>query len=895
MLIEALLPVFSILGLGMGVQYFLSDRLDFKLSKGDFFLTAVLVGEFLLILSMGLAGVLTKDGLWLVSRTYFMSATAISGVAIYHYVTHNIHRLETVRSPLPKKWTGEHILALLVGVFLLEYLFLLYLFPLRGFDAVERYFPDAFYYYQEDAIPTINALNVSPTFKPPAHTLLFTYVLYVSGRDAYHLIPFLTLLALVVVAYKFGEVFLGSSRRGWFSALLLLALPLTRELATVWAYYQDLYVAFYFAAGIYFFLLAFHHQNTGYSVISGFAVGLAILAKMSGWTLPFVLLLMAPVGKKGRIMKAIMLIIVASWLAMKAAAGIFVGVSVAIALVMFLLLLLIHVIPSDNASITRTALPLITGVFIGCWWMLRMIFVLPGSYDIFIHFYFQIQGSPRWEYPVHASQESILTLERLHSVSFLGTCLILLVSFWFATGWIVPKVLALLEARKSASFSVWCFTFLMIWFAYWFTGSIRYLSVVVVPVVLLTVIGIDSLHERLLKGKIPLLGLEATALALATFQIHHKILWHSWRGFSDRSKYVSYPFDVLLVFCGVFLAILAIFVIICSREGRSVGQFRLEKPRYDGLSLVSLAIAFLVLIAVTAPVEKEIGDLQGAGWDTQRLARQKVYEYRPTYQELVDAIIEEDLPDASIIGANVFGLEFFTQQPVIDLFWGGAPLVSTLFQKENVTEGINLLKRYSTRLIVSLKQSNPFYERFQAEIASQTYLFDVIRNNRYFHNVFSNEEFALYRLLTYSSFEGFIDLSFVTPEEKANILGELGYFRSGTRPSLVATIDLTNFKWASATCTVELTYATDLANHTVNRVLEFPITDGFLKINVFELPRQNCSLENLKLIFDLFDPTGTHLGIQAFQARPKGEGLLMNYDQARNIWFTTSNWGYEVV
>ena len=64
MLIEAILPIFSILGLGMGVQYLLSVRFDFKLSKGDFFLTAVLIGEFSLIISMGLAGILIKEGFW---------------------------------------------------------------------------------------------------------------------------------------------------------------------------------------------------------------------------------------------------------------------------------------------------------------------------------------------------------------------------------------------------------------------------------------------------------------------------------------------------------------------------------------------------------------------------------------------------------------------------------------------------------------------------------------------------------------------------------------------------------------------------------------------------------------------------------------------------------------
>ncbi|MFW9917895.1 MAG: glycosyltransferase family 39 protein, partial [Candidatus Thorarchaeota archaeon] len=420
MLMEAFIPIFSILGLGMGIQYFISARFDFKLSRGDFYLAAVLIGEFVLIFSMGIVGILTKNGLWLIPRLYLVISTTLSTAAIYHYVTHNLHRLESFRSPFPEEWTGEHVLALLVGLFLLEYIFLILIFPLRGFDALERYLPDAFYFYQQDSIPKINALTATPTFKSPAHTLLFTYVLYVSRKEEYYLIPFLTLFSLVVVAYKFGEVFLGSPRRGWLAALLLLALPLTKELVTNWAYYQDLYIAFYFAAGIYFFLLAFHHQRTGYSIVSGLAVGLAILAKMSGWALPVIILLLAPAGRKGRVLKVVMLIPMASWLAMKAATKTFVGVSFAIALIAFLLILLIYLAPLENASVTRTTTPIIIGILAGGWWIWRTAIMLPGSFDTLAEFYFQIKGSPQWEYPVHASQGSILALEQLHSVSFLG-------------------------------------------------------------------------------------------------------------------------------------------------------------------------------------------------------------------------------------------------------------------------------------------------------------------------------------------------------------------------------------------------------------------------------------------------------------------------------------------
>jgi hypothetical protein len=432
----------------------------------------------------------------------------------------------------------------------------------------------------------------------------------------------------------------------------------------------------------------------------------------------------------------------------------------------------------------------------------------------------------------------------------------------------------------------------MIWFAYCFTISIRYLSVVIIPMILLTVAGVIEIHERFLRGRVPLLGLEITLLALAAYQIHHKLLWHSWRGFTDAFMWANHPLEVLLLFMAVFIAIIAILIFLHSPEF-SFSRFRPRITSYDGNLFAGFLIGFLALTAIAAPVQQEITALHSSNWDTRHFAKQFVYEYRQTYQELATAIIEENLADASIIGANVFGLEYFVQQTVIDLFWGGKAIFPAFFQRENVTEGINLLKDYKTRLIVALNRENPLYNRFQNELSSQTYLFDVVRNNRYFRSVFSNEEFELYRILTYNSFSGFVDLDLVNSAGKTTIFGKLENSRPTANPSLVATLDLTNLKWNRAKCTIEFDYEVNSMTHLVKRVLDFPFADKFLRINVLRLPTENCSLGNLKFVFDLYDLVGAHLEMQVFQARPIGEEFLVTYDNDKNTWFVASKIGYE--
>jgi hypothetical protein len=894
MLMHAFLPILSILGFGLGVIYFISVRFHFRLDYGDFYLISVLVGFASLILPMTLIGILFPGRLGIIPRVHVVCSAILVLLGSYHFLANNLYRLENIRLTFPKAEGAESVLIIMILVFLLEYLFLLLLFPLQGFDALERYFPDALIYYQSDSIPKMNLLTATPTYKEPAHTLLFTYVLYVSGRDTYQLIPFLIIISLTILIYKLGTTFLGSHRNGLLSAALFLALPLTRQLFTVWAYYQDVYIAFFYSVAIYFFLLAFRRENNWYSVLAGIATGLAILSKMSGWTLFFILLLVNPTGNRGKAIKIIILIPVSAFLAMKAIATIYVGIAIAIAIIVFILTALILRMPSREGSLQKTIIPLSVGVFTGSWWMLRMQRVFPQSYDAIIQFYFIAKGAPQWTYPVSPSPDNLPIREHMHSLSFLGTCLILFVSAWFAAGWLIPKLIGFLSKTSETALVIWCLGFLGIWFAYYFLISVRYLSVIILPVALLTAKGTEQLHKLLQKYRIPRLILEVGLLAAATFQIRHHLFLEQIYEPPDHSfTYATNPIPVLIIALGISIIGFAVLIIVGSVDV-FLWQKRISSPILAKEWLMGGLLVILLLLTITAPAGKELNRLKNSGWDPDHYAERFLFERRPAVQELVQAIIAQNSPSTSIIGANVPGLEFFVQQPVIDLIWGGQLFFNSFLTEENVTKGLELLDALNTSFIIGLNEENYLYEKFQSEIVTQTYLYHLTNYNHYFQRVLKNTEFTLYRIDYYGAFAGIINIGVHTYDHRASVLDDWQINHSTTtRPTLVATLDLTMKQWTQMTIKSEVNYTSYAKNMTEIRQINVGKRDGFSDLRIFDFPLAKCEITGLKLACTLYDANSNTTEELIFNAEAAKHPLTIMHEYQWTSYNRTSQWSIQ--
>ncbi|MFQ5978864.1 MAG: hypothetical protein ACE5OZ_12115 [Candidatus Heimdallarchaeota archaeon] len=747
MIFEAILPCIPLFAFGFGLVYILKEIIGFELSKGDFYLIATILSLSSLLIPMVLVGILIRGQLGVLTYIYIFISLILGSFSVIHFVIKHRDDFKEVEVQLPQNWTPEHLLQILVAIFLLEYLFLLFLYPIWGFDAIDQYLPAAQAFVQTNSIPKVNPLNGAPTFRQPGLPLMYAYVLYVTGQNSYQFIPFLALISLVILAYKFGELLFESSRAGWLSALFVLAMPLTRSLMTRWAYYQDIHEAFFFSAAIYFFFLAIRQQQGLYSVMSGLGVILAFLTKLSGITLLLILILLIPSGKVGSKVKTLLLISVALFLAVKAMISIYIGFALVIILISSIIFLIIRFNSEERISRKIVAMPFLIGFAVGIGWLVRIFIELPDSFEFLSAIYLQLEGSPNWSFP-GASDGVQVIRENIHRLSFPGTCLILLTSSWFVAGWILLKLLGSWKLRKEPILLIWCLVFLMIWFAYYGLVSVRYLSVLILPIALLSVAGIIEIHDRFLRGKLSMTTLEVIALTMATFQMDHRFFLIQILDLPDESRsYYTHPLEVGILFTGMFILALAIGLCLSIELTPHYSDriLRLFEKGWTPLTLIFLGL--LLIDSALAPIEKQVLDFNHVNWDQDKFVETFVYEYRPAFQELVEAILEQNSPKASILGADVPGLEFFVEQPVFDLIWDENPFFDALIDNENITESWSVLQENGIGFITVLNGGHAHYDTFQKEILSLVPFLRNIDGFLYTTQVFTNPEFTLYRAL----------------------------------------------------------------------------------------------------------------------------------------------------
>jgi hypothetical protein len=141
------------------------------------------------------------------------------------------------------------------------------------------------------------------------------------------------------------------------------------------------------------------------------------------------------------------------------------------------------------------------------------------------------------------------------------------------------------------------------------------------------------------------------------------------------------------------------------------------------------------------------------------------YEYRPEYQDLVTVIQQQNQPLAAIMVVRTPGLQIFTGQPVIDIYYQrelfpGDPF----FRSANLTELIQILQyplnytieselNLGLEITVSIKfivvpstKSNLYYDVYITEIKSRSLLFQSLEINSSFTRIYNNSDYLLYEV-----------------------------------------------------------------------------------------------------------------------------------------------------
>ena len=164
-----LLPIVTILSIGGGCLFLLSKLVDFNLRVTEIYNLILLTGTAVLIIPFTWIGIQPegtfffpneKIGLIIIdfqswALFYFIIGLILTIIAVYKGLRILLARLEDFN--FSTTWWKDVKIVLIV-LLLAEYLFLELILPLRGFDALYYYFPEAKVFIESGRITEINYL-----------------------------------------------------------------------------------------------------------------------------------------------------------------------------------------------------------------------------------------------------------------------------------------------------------------------------------------------------------------------------------------------------------------------------------------------------------------------------------------------------------------------------------------------------------------------------------------------------------------------------------------------------------------------------------------------------------------------------------------------------------------
>jgi hypothetical protein len=280
------------------------------------------------------------------------------------------------------------------------------------------------------------------------------------------------------------------------------------------------------------------------------------------------------------------------------------------------------------------------------------------------------------------------------------------------------------------------------------------------------------------------------------------------------------------------------------------------------------------------------------------------YFTRESYQELVDAINRLGYADNLVIlSINTPGLEYYSSQPVIDLFMLGfienSGLENSTFPLgiANVTRTLEFFDQYDISILIALNSSNDWYPAYLDRIYWNYFVYRFMNNNDYFTWRFSNKEYIMYTTNSYDPYVGPVDIQLVGPLNKGSLLARTpdSTVIIGNTGSIETEIDLTAVQTTGTiNVTVRSEYST-ISNETMrieSNSFQFskPELESFLRLSLLTLPDETVYLhdieiqityENLEGIVENFDYT-----LQAFQ------GSSVNITRTANSWLFEGYYGF---
>ena len=818
--IVSLIPILLIFGIGFLIQLPINKIFDLKMSVLDIFLHSFIMGIALIVFPLIWLGLAPLPPLF-ESWVFLLASLGILTLIIssFYYLKKILNYNFSENLSLHKNLFLFALILLLLGY----YLIYAALLPLRGYDALFIYLPNSLWFFVNSSIPYFNGLNFVPTIKEPLNSLLFTFTLYVTGNFSIELIPVIFFIFWGVLTYKLClKVFPNQQTLALVSFAMFLAFPANLWLMDKWAYYQDIYIGFFFTATIYFFLESQHSEHHLYfTFLTGICLALSLVSKLSGWSLFFILPLLVVTSKKGKNILSCYTGLLFGFLCLEGSFRIFIGIIPVF--ILFFILILYHLWePTRNENIRANIWSflsiLLIGLFLGGYWLYITLQKFSFLSNSILNTYWNLGNSIMWAFKSANPSSPSYIFESAQSTNFFGIILILLIGNLFAVFWAFPKLISVMKRGSHSVLVIWVLVFFSIWIVYESTASIRYLTPIFSPLVILVLKGWFIIKEAINTN----FGKRAPDTTLSINDSSNKNYYavsNKFALFIIASGIVSlylpiislnnsapsilgsiaqaYVYSEYLYYNNWFVIIIlviglpALFILIKIYHHPIVPWLEnLMQKTINNRKFGVIIPVFLLLIIIIIPLIVPATILALNNFNIQQFQQIYDYENRGAVQDIVDHIIADNNPSAAILTFNTPGLPIWTNQPTIDLFQQSG-ILEPIFSNQNISQGLELLlhpfnyiiNNYSSVNLQNVSQplityivvpnyGNLYYHDYLTQFESKSYLFPMLEHQDYFKLLYTNTEFRLYkRVYVNPTFMGVFDVGLTGPTINNSILG----------------------------------------------------------------------------------------------------------------------------
>ncbi len=727
-----LLQIFGIISIGDYTFSFFKNKFnkELKIDYIDRFLISVIIGYSILLLPMVFIGVLFNGYMQYVAYIYY----SLSLISLLFYLI----KLSKIASKIyyvkTKITDMEKILILFIVLILTGYTFILLIYYERGWDALHFYFPNAIYFYLSDGIPAgYNPLSFYPTFKPPVNTLLITYSQYINGGGIHH--TYANLHALVMIAATTGIVYeivkriYNDRNLSLLASIVFLLTPLTYMLVYEYAYYQDIYVMFFMSATFYF--LYINNNNSKILIlIASLSSMLAILSKLSGYTIFFLVIItfnFKPFNNK--FIKILITSTVYLFLVYYTAFNIFIGYSIVI---IFLLITTIHYIINNTnttnfsfiSTITFFIFPLLVSIF-WIWFMWK----IPGISGFLKNTYIAKKHSSI-QFNFIPIQDKYTTYpDNGMGISFASSMFYVITGMQMGMTTGLFRIIGFFRNNRFINGKIFMITFFTIWFGYYGRVSARYLTPILPFFSVFTLLGIIELLN-LMKLNYNLTISRVIFIITTTVVSIYPFIPFEFLSLQDNVRMYMY-YKLITHTILYFIIISLLFILLLKTKVK-------PKKFHTKITLLYVIVFSLLMFS------PQLYYYQEAGFDKEKFNTSILYVHRPAYNELIEEIKSLDLEITDIIlSVNTPGLEYFTGHSVLDLMYISDYTRNTQLNSNDSEVVFNFMVKYNIKIIIKLNKDHVYYQAFVRKYDTMT-LFSIVKNDTNFLQIYNNSEFIVF-------------------------------------------------------------------------------------------------------------------------------------------------------